>query len=131
MKAIFNTEKVQYELSTSGYTRNGHFVQGEVTLKQLTIGQPAVIEFKLNDYVQVIRTDIVTDIRECPAYFKMKMNTEVHPYVVTIRRGGGHVLKTMKIGTESEVKKWLSEGYPGADYSLKVAPIPVRKKGVS
>lgn len=131
MKAIFTTEKVRYELSDSGYTRNGHFVQGEVTLKELSIGQPAIIEFKLKQYAQVIRTDVVTDIEQCPVYFKMKMNTEVHPYKISVSRKNGQSLKLMKIGTEKEVREWLSDKYPDEEISYRIAPIPVRKIGVS
>ncbi|MEQ2527689.1 hypothetical protein WMO40_13340 [Bacillaceae bacterium CLA-AA-H227] len=131
MKAVFNTEKVTYELSKSGYTRNGHFVQGEVTLKELSIGQPACIEVNSNGYKQVIRTDIVTDIEVCPAFFKMKMNTEVHPYKITIRRSEGHVLSTMKIGTEKEVKAAISKMYPDCKVNYEISPIPTRKRGIS
>ena len=131
MKAVFNTEKVKYELSTSGYTRNGHFVQGEVTLKQLSIGQSACIEVNSNGFKQVIRTDIVTDIEVCPAYFKMKMNTEVHPYKITIRHSASHVLKTMKIGTEIEVKEFIKKMYPNEKVDYEIASIPTRKRGIS
>jgi hypothetical protein len=131
MKAIFTTEKVRYELSNLGYSRNGNFVQGEVTLKELSIAKPAVIEFKLKQFVQVIRTDVVTDIEDCPTYFKMKMNTESHPYKISGTRKDGSKIALMKIGTEKEVRKWVSEKYPGEEISYRIAPIPVRTKGVS
>jgi hypothetical protein len=131
MKAIFTTEKVTYELNDKGYTRNGHSVQGEVTLKDLSIGQPAVIEFKLNQYVQVIRTDVVTDIEVCPIYFKQKMDTEIHPYNISVIRQNGGINKLMKIGTETEVRKWLSDKFPNEELSYRIAPVPVKRKGVS
>jgi hypothetical protein len=131
MKAIFTTEKVKYELNDKGYTRNGHSVQGEVTLKDLSIGQPAVIEFKLNQYVQVIRTDVVTDIEVCPIYFKQKMDTEIHPYNISVIRQNGGINKLMKIGTETEVRKWLSDKFPNEELSYRIAPVPVKRKGVS
>ncbi|QOK30028.1 hypothetical protein IIE26_27050 (plasmid) [Cytobacillus oceanisediminis] len=131
MKAIFSTEKVKYELNKSGYSRNGHFVQGEVRLKQLSIGQPSIIEVKVNKYVQVIRTDIVTDIDVCPAYFKMMMSTEVHPYKISVIREDGDIVKLMKIGTEIEVREWISKKYPGEEISYRIAPIPVSNKGAS
>jgi hypothetical protein len=131
MKAIFTTEKVKYELNDKGYTRNGHFVQGMVTLKDLSIGQPAVIEFKLNQYVQVIRTDVVTDIEVCPIYFKQKMDTEIHPYNISVIRQNGGINKLMKIGTETDVREWLSDKYPNEEISYRIAPVPVKRKGVS
>ncbi len=131
MRAIFNTEKVEYELGQSGYTRNGHFVRGEVSLKQLSIGQPAIIEVVTNGFKQVITTDVVVDIKECPAFFRIKMNTEVHPYIVTINKKGIKPFKRMKIGTEKEVRDWAKKTFPTATVSYKVAPIPVRAQGVS
>ncbi len=130
MKASFNTENVKYELSELGYTRNGHFVQGKVTLKQLTIGKPAILEFELNNFVQVIHTDIVMDIEKCPAFFKMKMSLDVHPYKIRIKRNDKDII-SMRIGTEVEIKQWVKERYPKEDVEYKIAPIPVRRKGVS
>ena len=46
MKAKFRTEKVEYVIENGGYSRNGHFVQGEVKLKSLSIGSEAQIEIK-------------------------------------------------------------------------------------
>jgi hypothetical protein len=131
MKAIFTTEKVKYELSDKGYSRNGHFTQGEVTLKDLSVGQPAVIEFKLNDYVQVIRTAEVIDIEVCPIYFKQKMDTEIHPYNISVIRENGGITKLMKIGAEPEIRKWLSDKFPNEQISYRIAPVPVKRKGVS
>lgn len=131
MKAIFSTEKVKYEVSESGYSRNGHFVHANVTLKELTIGQPAVIEVRLNGYEQIIRTDIVTDIEICPDYFKMKMKTEVHPYKITVTSPSGTPLVTMKIGTAAEVDEYVKKMYPNEKVNYQIAPIPTRKRRVS
>lgn len=129
--AIFTTEKVKYEVSRLGYSRNGHFVQGEATLKQLSIGECAVLEVKINDHVQVIKTDIVTDIIECPTIFKMKMDKEVHPYNISVFRKDRSVVKLMRIGTEAEVRAWVTNRFSDEKISYRIAPIPVRRKSVS
>jgi hypothetical protein len=131
MKAIFTTEKVKYELNEKSYTRNGHSVQGEVKLTELAIGQPAVIELKHNDFVQVIRTDIVTEIKECPIYFKKLMDTEIHPYKISITCRDGSIINQMRIGTETDVRGWLSERYPNDDVTYRITPIPLKRRGVS
>lgn len=129
--AIFTTEKVKYEVSRLGYSRNGHFVQGEATLKQLSIGECAVIEVKINGHIQVIKTDIITDIFECPAIFKKKMDKEVHPYNISVFRKDRSVVKLMRIGTEAEVGTWITNRFPNEKITYRIAPIPVRRKGVS
>lgn len=131
MKAIFSTEKVKYEVSESGYSRNGHSVQADVILKELTIGQPAVIEVKTNGYEQLIRTDIVNDIELCPAYFKMKMKTEVHPYKITMISPSGTPLVTMRIGTAAEVEAHVKKMYPNEKVNYQIAPIPTKNRSVS
>ncbi|OIJ11503.1 hypothetical protein BKP35_12225 [Anaerobacillus arseniciselenatis] len=131
MNAIFTTEKVKYEVNRLGYTRNGHFVQGEVNLKQLTIGQPAIIEFKLNGHKQIIKTDTVTDIEQCPDCFKNRLDKEVHPYNISVIRKDRSIIKLMRIGTEEQVRKWVTNRFPNEKITYRIAPIPVRKKGVS
>lgn len=130
MKAIFKTEMVDYEVNRLGYTRNGHSVQGQVTVKQLTVGQPAIIECKSNNLVQVIKTDVVTDIVECSRLLKAKISQEVHPYKVSVITEKGKILTLMKIGTESEVKDWVSDRFPNEDVKYGIAPIPLKRKGI-
>ena len=126
MKAKFRTEKVEYVIENGGYSRNGHFVQGEVKLKSLSIGSEAQIEIKTGAYTQLIRTDIVHSIDLCPAIFKMQMATEVHPYRIKVVNKNSKPGIFMKIGTEKEIQAYVKDRFKVKRLTYAIEPIPTR-----
>lgn len=126
MLAKFRTEKVEYVIEKGGYSRNGHFVQGKVKIRSLSIGQPAQIEFISGEFAQLIRTDIVLDIEKCPIKFKMEMSNQVHPYRIKVINEKSKLITLMKIGTEKEVKNWIENRFNNCKVAYGIEPIPTR-----
>lgn len=129
MKALFRTAHVEYLLENNGYSRNGHFVQGKVTLKQLAFGKPAIFEIETPGYSQVIRTDDVLDIQEMPLWVKGQVSNEVHPYRVYVsRKENPAPLVVMKIGTKAEVEKWAKDRWSDEQIRISLIPIPASRQ---
>jgi hypothetical protein len=126
MLARFCTEKVEYVIEKCGYSRNGHFVQGEVKIRSLSIGQPAQFEINVGDYKQLIRTDMVMDIEKCPLNFKVEMGNQVHPYRIKVVNEKAKPITLMKIGTVKEVKNWIEKRFIGRKVTYGIEPIPTR-----
>jgi len=125
MRAIFQTRKVDYEITNQGYSRNGHFTMAEVELKELSLGQSAVFEIRVGDSKRIIRTDSVMNIEECPRQFKEEMSNEVQAYKVKVMKENKPFIAT-KIGKREDVRRWAMKKYNAQESNVAIFPVQGR-----
>jgi len=116
--AQFKTERVEYVLETTGYSRNDHYTEAkEMKLNTLKMGASAQFQYKIGETPYVITTDQVVEIKSCPPEF----SSTVCVYRVRHRSNERDCIH-YKIGLKHNIAAWAAERWPDDLISIELLP---------
>jgi len=114
--AHFKTERVEYIIDSTGYSRNGHFTAAKnIKVEQLSIGKSASFSYTIGNIPYKISTDRVLEIRVIPHRFLK----DVGVFKMRIQLNSNKQIIRYCIGSRQEVSEKAIVSWPEALMSIE------------